>query len=323
VTSSSRGQRGGSWDYDSSNTRLASFRYYSGPTLDNRDVGFRVASNVPEPSTAVLGGIACGLMWWRRSARVTLRLSSKNRTPVFSLFRCLDVGRPIRFFAVASLAIVTCSCAISAASAGTFQITGRVRQVNSFTVDISGLMHVNDPFQLTYSFDPALSDSNGSSTFGVYEQSVGGPYFLNGAAGSFGFSATDTFKMIVQNQDAIFPDSYSVQIAVSNVGFGGNFPAGTAPNNTEMYMPIAYDIPNAQGDANLLTPPNLAAISTSNKNFQFYFKDASNATVAQFFAFVDDAHIVPEPATFISAGLGLIALVAFASHRRGRVPTSK
>lgn len=323
VATSTRGFRGGTWGLNSF-VLHASAREDFTPTLEQEDLGFRIASAaIPEPSTGVLGAIACGLMWWRRSARATLRLSSKNRSPVFSLFRCLDVGRPLRFFAIASLAIVTYSCAISAAYAGTFQITGRVRQVNSFTVDIAGLMQVNNPFQLIYSFDPTLSDSNANSTFGVYEQSVGGPYFLNGSAGNFAFSATDTFKMVVQNQDAIFPDNYSVQIAVSNVGFSGNFPAGTAPNNTEMYMPIAFDIPNAQGDANLLTPPNLASIPTNNKNFQFYFKDASNTTVAQFFAFVDEAHIIPEPATFTSAGLALIALVAFASHGRGRVPISK
>jgi formylglycine-generating enzyme len=40
-------------------------REYFIPTFEVGDIGFRVAS-IPEPSTAVLAVLACGLMWWER-----------------------------------------------------------------------------------------------------------------------------------------------------------------------------------------------------------------------------------------------------------------
>ena len=58
-----RGLRGGSWG-SSSFDMSSSYRYDINPSVEDHDnavVGFRVAI-VPEPSTAVLAGIACGLM---------------------------------------------------------------------------------------------------------------------------------------------------------------------------------------------------------------------------------------------------------------------
>jgi formylglycine-generating enzyme len=36
------------------------------PTVETSEFGFRVASTIPEPSTAVLAVIACGTLWWWR-----------------------------------------------------------------------------------------------------------------------------------------------------------------------------------------------------------------------------------------------------------------
>ena len=71
---SSRGLRGGGWDYDASYLS-SSGRDSSGPSFEIDNIGFRLASpvGVPEPSTWVMGlaGIACGgwEMWRRRRAR--------------------------------------------------------------------------------------------------------------------------------------------------------------------------------------------------------------------------------------------------------------
>jgi len=68
--SSSRGLRGGDWDYYGSDALLASSRFSSYPTYEHGNVGFRVAS-VPEPgSLAMLAGIALTtlLYYWRKHA---------------------------------------------------------------------------------------------------------------------------------------------------------------------------------------------------------------------------------------------------------------
>ncbi len=63
---SDRPTRGGSWfptglgDLGSINALIRN------ATLENNTVGFRVATVVPEPSTAVLAIVACGMMWWWR-----------------------------------------------------------------------------------------------------------------------------------------------------------------------------------------------------------------------------------------------------------------
>ena len=63
---SSRGLRGGSW-FNPSTPMSSSFRsFFQEGTALNR-FGFRVASTaIPEPSSGVLGVIACSLMWRRR-----------------------------------------------------------------------------------------------------------------------------------------------------------------------------------------------------------------------------------------------------------------
>ncbi len=61
ISGSFRGLRGGSFNI-SSTLLASSSRYYFDPTSGLYNIGFRVAS-VPEPSTAVLAIMACGLMW--------------------------------------------------------------------------------------------------------------------------------------------------------------------------------------------------------------------------------------------------------------------
>jgi len=60
-----RGLRGGSYGGDSGD-QLSSSRVIDTPTSPFNDIGFRVASVVPEPSTGMVAIIACGLMWWWR-----------------------------------------------------------------------------------------------------------------------------------------------------------------------------------------------------------------------------------------------------------------
>ncbi len=62
---SSRGMRGGVWDGGASGLR-SSFRLDLDPSEEDNWFGFRVAT-IPEPSTAVLAILACGMMlWWRK-----------------------------------------------------------------------------------------------------------------------------------------------------------------------------------------------------------------------------------------------------------------
>ena len=67
-SSSARVFRGGFWNGDSSDS-LASLRLNGFPTFENFALGFRVAStaDIPEPSTALLGGLASvGVLLRRR-----------------------------------------------------------------------------------------------------------------------------------------------------------------------------------------------------------------------------------------------------------------
>ena len=66
---STRGLRGGYWDaFSASEYSPAWNREVGPPTLELSDVGFRVASvgGVPEPSTALLAALACGVIWFAR-----------------------------------------------------------------------------------------------------------------------------------------------------------------------------------------------------------------------------------------------------------------
>ena len=75
TTGSSRGLRGGSWNYGLAFFLSSSFGGTNDPSGEDDRFGFRLASPVPvpEPSTWVMGlaGIACGgwQMWRRRRAR--------------------------------------------------------------------------------------------------------------------------------------------------------------------------------------------------------------------------------------------------------------
>jgi formylglycine-generating enzyme required for sulfatase activity len=78
ISPSSRGLRGGGWG-NGSVVLLSSFRdgiFSSGAGVS---VGFRVAT-VPEPSTAVLAILACGIMWWcpSRAARLSARAEASR-----------------------------------------------------------------------------------------------------------------------------------------------------------------------------------------------------------------------------------------------------
>ncbi len=66
VGGSNRGARGGGWDYDAGYL-AASIPFYGPPASEFNDVGFRVASPIPEPGTGllVMTGLA-GLAVWRR-----------------------------------------------------------------------------------------------------------------------------------------------------------------------------------------------------------------------------------------------------------------
>jgi len=70
VTGSSRGVRGGSWNFDEESLR-ASYRNFYTPSVKAGHVGFRVAS-VPEPSTAVLVLLGGGAYWLMRRRKATL-----------------------------------------------------------------------------------------------------------------------------------------------------------------------------------------------------------------------------------------------------------
>jgi formylglycine-generating enzyme required for sulfatase activity len=64
VSDSSRGIRGGSW-WAGLGALAGTFRGFSDPRVEfdnNIDIGFRMAT-VPEPGTAILAIVACGLMW--------------------------------------------------------------------------------------------------------------------------------------------------------------------------------------------------------------------------------------------------------------------
>ena len=71
VTGSSRGQRGGSWRHAESILQ-SSTRVTNDPSSESVFVGFRVASSVPEPSTAVLMVIGGGAYLFVRRKRTTL-----------------------------------------------------------------------------------------------------------------------------------------------------------------------------------------------------------------------------------------------------------
>ena len=66
VIGSSRGRRGGSWWVGYDTDLASSGRYSNTPAEDRFDIGFRLASAVPEPSSLVLTMLASGVMLLRR-----------------------------------------------------------------------------------------------------------------------------------------------------------------------------------------------------------------------------------------------------------------
>ena len=71
IAGSSRGLRGGSWDDGELGLRSSS-RGLGDPTVEYSFVGFRVASSVPEPSTAVLIILGGAALLARKRRRITL-----------------------------------------------------------------------------------------------------------------------------------------------------------------------------------------------------------------------------------------------------------
>jgi len=73
IYESFRGARGASYGADSTYMISSNSINYFNPSYENDGIGFRLAS-VPEPSTRMLAGVACGLMWMLRDAiRLTFR----------------------------------------------------------------------------------------------------------------------------------------------------------------------------------------------------------------------------------------------------------
>ncbi len=70
MSGSSRGARGGSW-LDAAGSLAASFPFFGLPTVEDDNVGFRVASPIPEPGTGllVMAGLAGLSLRRRRSAK--------------------------------------------------------------------------------------------------------------------------------------------------------------------------------------------------------------------------------------------------------------
>jgi len=68
-TGSGRGLRGGSWRNGLEAVLRSSFRNNFGPTLESFDVGFRVASPVPEPASFALFAVGSALTLHRRHRR--------------------------------------------------------------------------------------------------------------------------------------------------------------------------------------------------------------------------------------------------------------
>ena len=77
ISGANRGQRGGGFPVGSVDMQ-SSFRFQYNPSFGDAYIGgFRVASNVPEPTTAVLAVIACGLMCLLHRKRFTPRHSAR------------------------------------------------------------------------------------------------------------------------------------------------------------------------------------------------------------------------------------------------------
>ena len=72
-----QGLGGGSWE-DTQDFLRSSSRGGASPTVETRHIGFRVAT-VPEPSTGMLGVIACGAMLcWRNRLKYTLSIPTSK-----------------------------------------------------------------------------------------------------------------------------------------------------------------------------------------------------------------------------------------------------
>jgi len=65
ISGSSRGLRGGSWNFNDVGALQSSARFYYLPSYEDFNIGFRVAS-VPEPTSVVLAMVASGMLLIRR-----------------------------------------------------------------------------------------------------------------------------------------------------------------------------------------------------------------------------------------------------------------
>lgn len=211
-------------------------------------------------------------------------------------------------------------------SAATFQLSGMVVSVQSDIggsgVDITGLVSVGDPWEVTYETDPTTFDGALQDTQGIYRHTVGGDNFLTGTAGNFFYEATNMYKVVIYNDDPTFEDEYTVDINSSDVlGMTGNFPVGSDPDLAEMHAtlvdfePPLDLIPAESGDA-LTGPPDPTSPEVSSRGMTFRFRDSSGVLVAQFQGDVLAAEAIPEPSTLVLGVLGLLGLAGLAYRRR-------
>jgi formylglycine-generating enzyme required for sulfatase activity len=136
-----RGFRGGEWDEESGGLKAMNFGF-DNPAFGLNGVGFRVAT-IPEPSTAALAVIACGMMLrWRRRCNTAIgsslhgRASARTARRGLALFVCL-----IQF-----------SPAEGANRIQTIALTNWPAPVSdgSFVYGVPGEPYINDRGDLTY-----------------------------------------------------------------------------------------------------------------------------------------------------------------------------
>jgi len=211
-------------------------------------------------------------------------------------------------------------------SAATFQLSGMVVSVQSDIggsgVDISGLVSVGDPWEVTYETDPTTFDGALQDTQGIYRHTVGGDNFLTGTAGNFFYEATNMYKVVIYNDDPTFEDEYTVDINSSDVlGMTGNFPVGSDPDMAQMNVtmidivaPLDM-IPAENGDA-LTGPPDPTSPEVVARAMTFRFQDSSGVLVAQFQGNVLAAEAIPEPSTWVLGVLGIFGLAGYTYRRK-------
>ena len=100
---------------------------------------------------------------------------------------------------------------VAHAASITFQVQGEVAFISSPTL-LGTTFFIGDVYTLTYTFDPATPDSEGSATFGVYDPALSSAYVTVG-----GYSASSTAPSAsairVTNNPIFGGDNYRVEIS--------------------------------------------------------------------------------------------------------------